>query len=108
MSCVALYLPTMDISMSKSNIRELIRLKTMGHKSANDRITRHRVLFGAHTQPGRCRMLISSRLSFAPFSSVTIFNVQDIVLVVMFYKKSLLTYFHTLNSYVLCIMYQSL
>lgn len=34
--------------MSKSNIRELIRLRTMGHKSANDRITRHRVLFGAH------------------------------------------------------------
>lgn len=39
--------PTMDISVGKSNIRELIRLKTMGHKSANDRITRRRVLFGA-------------------------------------------------------------
>lgn len=41
-------LAAMDVSMSKSNIRELIRQKTMGHQSANDRITRHRVLFGAH------------------------------------------------------------
>lgn len=90
--------------MSKPNIRELIRLKTMGHKSANDRITRRRVLFGAHTQPGWCRMLISSQAQL----SVPMFYVQDIVHGVMFYKKSLLTYFHTLNSsHVLCIMQPS-
>lgn len=35
-----LHQPAMDISLGKSNIRGLIRLKTMGHKSANDRIIR--------------------------------------------------------------------
>lgn len=39
MSHAARRSPTMGISTSKSNIRELIRLKTMGHKSANDGIT---------------------------------------------------------------------
>lgn len=57
--------PTMGISTSKSNIRELIRLKTMGHKSANDGITRHNkeplVLARRSTQPATFRKLISFR-----------------------------------------------
>lgn len=57
--------PTMGISTSKSNIRELIRLKTMGHKSANDRITRRNkdpsALARRGTQPEILRKLISFR-----------------------------------------------
>lgn len=55
----------MGISTSKSNIRELIRLKTMGHKSANDGITRRNkeplALARRGTQPEILRKLISFR-----------------------------------------------
>lgn len=57
--------PTMGISTSKSNIRELIRLKTMGHKSANDGITSSNkeplVLARRGTQPKIFGKLISFR-----------------------------------------------
>lgn len=63
--------PTMGISKSKSNIRDLIRLKTMAHKSANDGITsrnKQPVVLASHrTQSERFRKLISVRGLAAQF-----------------------------------------
>lgn len=65
MSRATRHSPTTGISTSKSNIRELIRLKTMSRKSANDGITSRNkqplVLAGPRTQSERFRKLISFR-----------------------------------------------
>lgn len=80
-----LHQPAMDISLSKSNIGGLIRLKTMGHKSANDRIIR---LYN-HTT----RMMQNANQLFGTIFSVTVFNALG-----MFQILHLRVYFHTLAT----------
>lgn len=80
-----LHQPAMDISLSKSNIRGLIRLKTMSHKSANDRIIR----LHNHTT----RMMQNANQLSGTIWSVTVLNVVGV-----FQVLQLCVYFHTLAT----------